>query len=60
MPIKIAHPYPNVRCLECHAESQKFLNSPGHPVEARRQLLSNEVSCLSCHAPAHTPEAATR
>jgi len=60
LPIKIRHPYSNVRCLGCHGESQKFLKSPGHPPEVRPQLLSNEVPCLTCHAPAHTPQEAKR
>ena len=55
LPLKIAHPYSNARCLECHGESQKFLKSSGHPAEIRAQVLSGEVSCLTCHAPAHTP-----
>jgi nitrate/TMAO reductase-like tetraheme cytochrome c subunit len=58
LPIKIRHPYPNVRCLGCHAESQRFLNSSGHPADIKPQLMSNELSCLSCHAPAHTPKEA--
>ncbi|HXJ85040.1 MAG TPA: NapC/NirT family cytochrome c [Candidatus Methylomirabilis sp.] len=57
-PIKIRHPYSNVRCLACHGESQKFLQSPGHPAEVRPQLMSGELSCLTCHAPAHTPREA--
>ena len=38
-PIKIAHPYPNVRCLNCHAGSQKFLakHEPDELAEARGQ-----------------------
>jgi nitrate/TMAO reductase-like tetraheme cytochrome c subunit len=58
-PLKIAHPYPNVRCLDCHAESQKFIKSAGH-VDVRPQLMSGELSCLTCHAPAHTPKEAKR
>lgn len=57
-PLKIAHPYPNVRCLGCHAESQKFLKSAGHPADVRPQLMSGETSCLTCHGPAHTPKEA--
>lgn len=59
-PLKIAHPFPNARCLECHAESQKFLKSEGHPPDARSQLMSGELSCLTCHAPAHAPKEARR
>jgi nitrate/TMAO reductase-like tetraheme cytochrome c subunit len=60
LPLKIAHPFPNVRCLECHGESQKFLKSEGHPADARPQLMSGEMPCMTCHAPAHTPKEAKR
>ena len=53
LPLKIAHPYPNSRCLACHRESQKFLRSEGHPKEALPKLLSGEDSCIECHGPAH-------
>ncbi len=56
LPIKIAAPYPNVRCLGCHGESQKFLKSEAHPKEVQPQLVAGKVSCLDCHAPAHTPK----
>ena len=55
LPLQIGHPYSNARCLECHGESQKFRGSSGHAAEVRAQVLSGEVSCLTCHAPAHTP-----
>lgn len=52
LPIKIASPYPNVRCLGCHGESQKFLNSETKkPIMA--DLMSGKTSCLECHAPVH-------
>ena len=58
LPIKIAKPYSNVRCLSCHAESQKFQKSEGHSAEVQPQLIAGSVSCLDCHAPAHTPKVA--
>ncbi|HEU5196074.1 MAG TPA: NapC/NirT family cytochrome c [Methylomirabilota bacterium] len=58
MPIKIAEPYPNVRCLGCHGESQKFLSSPSKQ-GIIPDLMSGDVSCLTCHAPVH-PDPATR
>jgi nitrate/TMAO reductase-like tetraheme cytochrome c subunit len=58
VPIKIASPYPNARCLGCHAESQKFLNSDGHPKEDQPQLFAGAMSCLDCHGPPHTPKEA--
>ncbi len=52
LPIKIAAPYLNVRCLGCHGESQKFLNSETKkPIMA--DLMSGKTSCLECHAPVH-------
>jgi len=53
LPIKIAHPYPNGRCLACHGASQKFLKSEGHPKEDMPKLVSGENSCIDCHGPAH-------
>ncbi len=53
LPIKIASPYPNVRCLGCHGASQKFLNSAGHPKEEVPNLMAGVTSCLDCHGPAH-------
>jgi nitrate/TMAO reductase-like tetraheme cytochrome c subunit len=55
LPLRIAHPYSNAHCLQCHAESQKFLKSSGHPAEIHAHVLSGEMSCMTCHAPAHTP-----
>jgi len=53
LPIKIKHPYPNVRCLGCHGASQKFLNAAGHPKEEMPKLMGGAVSCIDCHGPAH-------
>jgi nitrate/TMAO reductase-like tetraheme cytochrome c subunit len=53
LPIKLAQPYPNVRCLGCHGESQKFLTSQGHPKEELPSLMAGTTSCLDCHGPAH-------
>ncbi len=60
LPLKIAHPYSNSRCLACHGESLKFLKSAGHPDEVRPQLVSGKESCLTCHGPAHMPKEARR
>jgi nitrate/TMAO reductase-like tetraheme cytochrome c subunit len=53
LPVKIAQPYPNVRCLGCHGESQKFLNAGGHPKEEMPNLIAGTTACLDCHGPAH-------
>ncbi len=56
-PIKIAHPYPNWRCLNCHATSQKFLDPSKHPKEDLADMMSGKTSCIDCHGPAHPPQA---
>jgi cytochrome c nitrite reductase small subunit len=53
LPIKINQPFPNVRCLGCHAGSQKFINASGHPKEEMHNLLDGNVPCIACHGPAH-------
>jgi cytochrome c nitrite reductase small subunit len=52
VPIKIARPFSNLRCLSCHGESQRFLNAPGKK-EMMPELISGQTPCLSCHGPAH-------
>jgi cytochrome c nitrite reductase small subunit len=52
VPLKIAQPYSNLRCLSCHGESQRFLNAPGKK-EMMPELISGQTPCLSCHGPAH-------
>lgn len=56
-PIKIAHPYSNLRCLSCHGESQAFLAK--HEKEEIPKLIAGTDSCLDCHGPAHKPEEKT-
>jgi nitrate/TMAO reductase-like tetraheme cytochrome c subunit len=56
LPVKIASPYPNVRCLGCHGAAQKFLTSEGHPSEEIPNLMSGKTSCLDCHGPAHAAQ----
>ena len=56
LPIKIAHPYPNWRCLNCHAGSRKFLDPSKHPKEDMPDLMSGKTSCIDCHGPAHPPQ----
>lgn len=52
LPIRIAKPYANSGCLECHGESQRFLSSPSKK-EILPELMSGKMSCLDCHGPAH-------
>lgn len=53
-PIKIASPYPNVRCLTCHAGAQNFLAK--HEKDEVDKLMVGKDSCLDCHGPAHKAE----
>jgi nitrate/TMAO reductase-like tetraheme cytochrome c subunit len=55
-PIKIAKPYPNVRCFGCHFGAQNFLAK--HDKDEIPNLLSGKDSCLDCHGPAHHAEEA--
>ena len=57
-PIKIAKPYPNFRCLQCHATAQKFLDPAKHPKEDMPDLLSGKTSCIDCHGPVHPKQPA--
>jgi hypothetical protein len=52
LPIKINQPYPNFRCLGCHGESQRFLNSASMKA-ILPELMSGQTPCLTCHGPAH-------
>jgi nitrate/TMAO reductase-like tetraheme cytochrome c subunit len=52
-PLKIAHPYTNLRCLNCHGRSQAFLDPDKHPPEDLAKMVKDEVSCLDCHGPPH-------
>ena len=56
-PIHINHPYSNLRCLNCHGGSQKFLDPAKHPPEDLPDIISGKTSCLDCHGPAHPPPA---
>jgi cytochrome c nitrite reductase small subunit len=53
-PIKIRHPYSNVRCLSCHGGAQNFLAK--HEKDELANLMSGKDSCIDCHGPAHKAE----
>ena len=59
LPLKINRPYSNLRCLNCHGESLKFLDPEKHPKEDLAAMISGETSCLECHGPAHPRPAKT-
>ncbi len=53
LPLKIAHPYPDWRCLNCHGTSQKFLDPRNHSKKDLEKLASGKYFCTDCHTPAH-------
>ncbi len=56
MPRQIAlyKPFPNENCLQCHGASALFTNNDAH-VAVMDQIHSNQIRCLDCHGPIHTP-----
>ena len=54
LPIKIRHPYSNLRCLSCHGGAQNFLAK--HDKDEIPKLMADKDSCLDCHGPAHAKE----
>jgi hypothetical protein len=55
LPLKIAHPFSNLRCLSCHGGAQRFVEK--HDKDQMANLLSGKDSCMDCHGPAHHAEA---
>lgn len=51
-PITFKGSYPNTNCTSCHGETKKFQQVNSH-IALREKLMNNEVSCASCHGPAH-------
>jgi len=59
LPLKIASPFPNFRCLGCHGASRMFRTSKGHPPDVMPELIAGKSSCLDCHGPVHPEQKAT-
>jgi len=51
-PITYAGSYPNQNCTACHSGTRRFLEVDSHVALADR-MRADEVSCTSCHGPAH-------
>jgi cytochrome c nitrite reductase small subunit len=51
-PITFKGSYPNQNCTTCHGSTKKFQTVNSH-IALREKLMNNEVSCASCHGPAH-------
>ncbi len=54
-PIRLRKPYPNGNCLQCHGAAAYFTRNPTHKA-VMAQLFANQLSCVTCHQPIHTPE----
>jgi nitrate/TMAO reductase-like tetraheme cytochrome c subunit len=57
-PITFAGSYPNQNCTACHGGAQTFRKVDSHRALSQK-MMANEVSCTSCHGPAHPTPAAT-
>jgi cytochrome c nitrite reductase small subunit len=53
-PIRLYKPFPNANCLQCHGASADFAKNPTHAA-VMTQIRANQLSCVTCHAPIHTP-----
>jgi nitrate/TMAO reductase-like tetraheme cytochrome c subunit len=52
--IQLRKPFPNSNCLQCHGPAANFKNNPAHAA-VMKPLLANQLSCVTCHQPIHTP-----
>ena len=53
--IELYEPFKNRECLHCHGGARTFEENEFH-IEYRRELATNETSCLECHDLAHEVE----
>jgi cytochrome c nitrite reductase small subunit len=53
--VQMYKPFPNGNCLQCHGAAEKFKSNPAH-VAAMEPILSNNISCVTCHQPIHAVE----
>ncbi len=53
--IKLYKPFPNSNCLQCHGSAANFKSNPAHAA-VMKPLLANELGCVTCHQPIHTPK----
>ena len=53
--IKLLKPFPNANCLQCHGPAENFRTNPAHAA-VMKPLLANQLSCVTCHQPIHTPK----
>lgn len=53
--IKLHKPFSNSNCLQCHGPAANFRNNSAHAA-VMKPILANQLSCVTCHQPIHTPE----
>jgi nitrate/TMAO reductase-like tetraheme cytochrome c subunit len=53
--IKLYKPFPNINCLQCHGPAGNFRRNSAH-MAVMTPLLANQLSCVTCHQPIHTPK----
>jgi cytochrome c-type protein NapC len=53
--LALYEPYNNRECLHCHANARSFDERSPHK-EMKRQLVSNQISCMTCHNKTHNVE----
>jgi len=58
-PIKLYEPFSNANCLHCHTGDKKFEENDVH-IPLMSDIISNAMSCLDCHGPAHPEQVASK
>jgi len=53
--LALYEPYNNRECLHCHANARSFEERSPHK-EMNEQLVTNQISCLTCHNKTHNVE----
>jgi cytochrome c-type protein NapC len=53
--VELYEPFQNRECLHCHGGARTFEEGEFH-IEYRREIESNETSCLECHELTHEVE----
>ena len=56
LPLKIAAPFSNALCLQCHHGAKRFVARGEHlegPGKVSADLINGKTRCVDCHRPAH-------
>ena len=54
LPVRMKAPYRFTICLNCHGQSQKFIQQKAH-AGILEKVLRGEKTCTDCHGPSHPP-----